>query len=214
MGLRKRFSVLGLRKAYELRGIDCDESYAHREHKKSMMISRSFGSPLTDADCLQEIIALFITRAGEKLRQQKLKTNALTLMLKTSPFSHTSYQSHCLSMTLEDASDDTIVLLKAAQKIFAQIYQKGTLYKKAGILMEPLTQGSFQQKLFSIANPPTKQRHKLYETLDQVNQKWGRGTLRPASCGTKHQTSGFNMTRRENLSSAFTTSWKELLMVK
>lgn len=77
--------------------------------------------------------------------------------------------------------------------------------------MEPLTQESCQEKLFSTTNSTIKQRHKLYEMLDQVNRKWGRGT---ASCGTAHQTTLSNMTRRENLSPAFTTSWKELLTVK
>nr|WP_282435523.1 DUF4113 domain-containing protein [Parazoarcus communis] len=42
--------------------------------------------------------------------------------------------------------------------------------------------------------------------MDEINQKWGRGTVRASTAGYR---AGWQM-RRERLSPAYTTSWSDL----
>jgi DNA polymerase V len=47
------------------------------------------------------------------------------------------------------------------------------------------------------------------ETIDKLNQQWGKDTLRYASCGNGPEWA----MRRERLSGKYTTSWDELLEI-
>ena len=73
------------RTGQELRGVSCLglESIAA---KKQIMSSRSFGTPVMDIEELQEAVATYISRAAEKLRQQKSVAGAVYVFLETNRF--------------------------------------------------------------------------------------------------------------------------------
>ena len=54
--------------------------------KKQILTSRSFGGKLTDFDDLRAAVTHFAARSAEKLRHQRLSTQALTVFIQTSPF--------------------------------------------------------------------------------------------------------------------------------
>jgi DNA polymerase V len=58
------------------------------------------------------------------------------------------------------------------------------------------------------ANP--QRRHRLMQTVDMINARWGSDTLIQAGSGIERP---WRM-RRERMSRRFTTSWEELPMVK
>ena len=70
--LRERFSVVLERTARELRGIPCIVLEEHVPDRKTVMASRSFGRPVTHLSGMQEAVATYTARAGEKLRRQNL----------------------------------------------------------------------------------------------------------------------------------------------
>jgi DNA polymerase V len=109
-------------------------------------------------------------------------------------------------MPLSQASDDTLLLTKAALWILQRIYQPGYAYAKAGVMLLDLQANTgIQGHLFLQTADPLK-RASLNETMDQINRHWGRGTVRLASAGFNH---GWKM-KQEHLSPSWTTRWGEI----
>lgn len=56
-----------------------------------------------------------------------------------------------------------------------------------------------------------RNRPKLMSTLDEINQKWGRGTLRLASAGSPIKQRQWDM-KQERRTPAYTTDWNSLIV--
>lgn len=209
--IRKMFTVMGLRTAHELRGIDCYHEDGVPEDQKSMLISRSFGQAIVDKERLKETIAVFITRMAEKLRAKRLKTNSICVFIRTSRHRKDGFFANAATIPLLPFSHDTVVLIQAAHQALEQIFQEGYHYKKAGVYCGELRGEAFQDELFP--QQASKNRDTLLATLDEVNHKYGRGTVKLASCGVKMPSQVYALARRQLLSPRYTTEWHELLGV-
>lgn len=78
------------------------------------------------------------------------------------------------------------------------------------MLMDISMAGAGQGDLFAPDPAETARRAKLMQTMDLINRQLGRGTIRIAS-EARPKGWGMRQTRR---SSAYTTRWDELLIVK
>ena len=79
-------------------------------------------------------------------------------------------------------------------------------YKKSGVTLWGLESGAVQGELFG----PSPGRSRLYSSVDEVNRKFGRGTLFPLAEGVDKKWNA----RRGMLSKAYTTSWDDIISVK
>jgi len=78
----------------ELRGISCIE-FEDIKPKKEIMASRSFGRRITKREELEEALAMYASRAGEKLRKQGSVTGRIMVIAMTSLFNKNKpKQSH------------------------------------------------------------------------------------------------------------------------
>lgn len=85
------------------------------------------------------------------------------------------------------------------------IYRAGFRYKKAGVMLLSLSPADRRQgALFDVADGARSQR--LMATVDQINARMGRGTLR---FGTEGFRQPWAM-RQAHRSPAYTTRWEEL----
>jgi DNA polymerase V len=114
-------------------------------------------------------------------------------------------------MVLPSFVQDDISLIKAATQALEQIYRKGFAYAKAGIMafdLAPKGQEG-QLDLFSRHVEEPFQSEKLWEALDLVNKRYGRGTVFSAACGK-----GLTWKdQKKHLSQPYTTSWHHLPLV-
>ena len=62
-------SVVGARTAKELTGQPCLELELRADPKKGSTVSRSFGKRITEFPELEQALASYVSRAGEKLRR-------------------------------------------------------------------------------------------------------------------------------------------------
>ncbi|WP_032621181.1 DUF4113 domain-containing protein, partial [Pseudomonas avellanae] len=100
-------------------------------------------------------------------------------------------------------------LLADRLEAVTRIYRPGFRYSKAEVLLMDMCQpGVFTNDLFSIAQPLSSD--VLMATLDLINDKWGRGTLRTASVPV---TPDWGM-RRDQMSQSYTTRLDQLWVVK
>lgn len=206
--IRKRFSVVVERTIMELRGVSCLELNDVPAKKKQIVCTRSFGEKTTDKTVLREAIGYHVSRGCVDLRSQKSVAKSITVGIRTNPFSKRDQQSvKSITIELPYASDDTRDFQTAATQALNKLYQTGYKYKKAGIMLNGLSdKGVIQYDLFSHQKP---QDDAIMGVMDQINNKYGKDVLR---CGSQGFAASWVM-KSERRSPRYTTQWDDVIGV-
>ncbi|GAB4336152.1 MAG: Y-family DNA polymerase [Desulfobulbaceae bacterium] len=207
--IRKQLTVAGLRTVMELRGIPCITPDQQPVPRKSVVSSRSFRRPVSSPAELREALSTYVSIAAAKLRREGLAATILHVFIRTSPH-RTGQPQHAghVTLTLDEATAATPVLIRAARKGLQRIHRPGHAYQKAGVMLTGLTTaGRVQRHLF---RPSPGDSAPLLEAMDRINDRWGRDTLRYASCGIDRP---WRMAQ-DRKSPAYTTRWDELPLVR
>jgi DNA polymerase V len=186
--------VVGARLVQELQGTPCAGLHPSEDgtlSRQSISCSRTFGQPLHVKAEVLAAVTTFLARAAEKLRRQGDEAHLLTVYLGKNRYSAAVAPPYSRSGTLtlpSSPSADTRVLLSYAHQLLDRIWEPGTDYHKAGVVLDGLeSPGQGQQlALFSAGpaapSPPTvPEQPRLMSTLDALNSRFGRGTVRLAS---------------------------------
>lgn len=207
--IKKRFSVMLVRTACELRGIPCLEFNELPVPRKSITCSRSFGKAVTKIEEIQEALASYTATAAETLREEELLPSFVTVFLMTSPFREQSY-SNSATITLEEPTAFTPELVAKAKSALQHIFRPGYVYKKVGIIMGGFTpKMSYQPDLFHSDEKQKAKQTRAMQVVDNLNARFGKSAVQFAGEGiTKH----WKM-KRGNASPRFTTSWDEILKI-
>jgi DNA polymerase V len=202
--LRREFSVVLERTITELNGSPCIDMEDSAPDKQQIMSSRSFGDYVTELEPLNAAVASFVAIAAEKLRSQGSVAGMINVFIRTNTFAANQKQYQpSVTLPIPEPTSDTLALTSTALKGLKGIFKPGYLYKKAGITLMDLSDGSSAQPdMFSTARDNTK----LMAVMDRINTQWGRGTLYSAAEGISN---GWK-TKRERMSQEFTTSWDGL----
>jgi DNA polymerase V len=204
--MRKKMTVMGEKCVLELRGIPCFDLDSNPEPQKGIATTRTFGRDVSSKQHLREAIASYVAIAAEKLRSQNSKTNVLTVFVRTNRFKG-RYYSNSHTIKLPGSTSSTIELTRYALECLDQIYKFGYKYKQSGVFLTGIEQErKSQMEIFSSEKSEKKQGF-LMKTIDEINKKWGRGSLKLASEGIDNRW----FYTRTKLSKRYTTSWEELL---
>ena len=208
--MRQQFGVVIERLCYELRGTSCLELEEVAPAKQQIIASRSFGKLVTSQAELAESVATHAARAAEKLRAQNSTTGALTVFIQTNPFKQYEPQHHqSITIPLPDPSDNTLTLTNAALAGLKQIYKPNFRYKKAGVILNLISdKPTVQQSLFEDIETKGKSAH-LMQAMDSINNRFGNAVLRSAAAGTNNTKQEWQM-KSGNKSPNYTTQWDEL----
>lgn len=209
--LRQQFSVVMEKTIRELNGTVCIELEEVAPPKKQIVSSRSFGHPVRDYNSLAESITLYISRAAEKLRKQHLFAGSVYVYIRTSPFKENDpFYSNGMTIPMPTPTDDTRQLVNVALWGLKRIYKPNYNYAKAGVMLSELVPvEGVQSDLFSTVQSTTKS-EKLMTTMDAINKKMGKESIKLASEGFKRP---WKM-KQENKSPSYTTKWDELVRVR
>ncbi|PHV10527.1 Y-family DNA polymerase [Chitinimonas sp. BJB300] len=205
--IHRTFSVVLARTVKELRGESCIAMEEAPPPKQQLMCSRGFGHVLKTETELAEAVSTYAARTAEKLRTQHSLAGIVQVFIQTNPFRERDKQySRGVTVPLNNPSDDTLILTRAALAGLHQIYKPGFNYHKAGVMLSELTPAAQRQDgLFE--DPAQLQRNEmLMATMDHINAKMGRGTVRLA-CTGMHPTWGM---RQERRTPRYTTRWDEI----
>jgi DNA polymerase V len=206
--LRKQFSVVLERTIRELNGIGCILWEDVPQPKKQIMCSRSFGAPLKALSDLEEAVAQFAVRATEKMRKGEQYAGALMVFFRTNSFRTDLPQySNSASVNLITATQDSRAIVQQALSLLRPMYRKGYDYAKAGVMLSELVnEAAIQDDLFANPSPGQDDRaSRLMSVMDEINRK-SRIKVRSAR---QAGPAAYTM-RREHLSPAYTTDWKQL----
>lgn len=207
--IKNEFNVILARTVSELNGEQCMHLEDVAPLKQQIMSSRSFGQPVFLLEDLSEAVVSYTSRAAEKLRRQHSVARALQVYLMTNPFKPNEPQySNSVTVKLLHPTDDSFKLSVAALYGLKRIYRPCYAYKKAGIMLVDLCPANqVPVDLFSQIDLPDTERSKvLMATLDEINAKMGRGTVRSAGEGLEKVWA----MRSNNKSQEYTTDWAQL----
>lgn len=208
--LRQKFSVVIEKTARELAGTSCLELGEADPPKQEICSSRMFGHRVTTIEPIKEAVATYVQRAAEKLRAQNSLCKKIRVSIRTGMFNpeEVKYANGAL-VELPYPTNDVRLMTKAATEAVNRLFRPGFKYSKAEVLLLDLRQpGEFTDDLFAAAQPQAAE--KVMTVLDDINGRWGRGTLR-AACVPADPEWGM---RREMMSGSCTTKLDQLWQVK
>ena len=208
--LNFQFPVSLKRTIYELNNIVCFELKKTTTPKKQIICSRSFSILITNFKNLEQSIALYISRAAEKLRRQNSYTGSIRIYIRTSPFNKKeSCYANSVTIPLPEQTNNTLILIRFASFGLRKIYRNGYKYQKAGVLLSKIVSSKeYQLDLFSKKEGQRKSDN-LMTVLDQINTLIGKKILIVAAEGI---TKPWKM-KQNNKSQGYTTNWNDLIVV-
>lgn len=91
--IKQQYGVVLQRTCYELRGRSCLLLEETPTPRKSLMVSRSFGQPVTTLEHLKEAIATYTSRTAKKLRRYRLAAGVIQVFASSGHFTDTPYKA-------------------------------------------------------------------------------------------------------------------------
>ena len=206
-----------LRMATELRGVPCNQDRDYSADPDSVSCSRSFGEQITTMDALMESIASFTAQAATKLRRHGMLATGCNVyaqvavpgMFEGGGGWDSSFYGY--TVTFPEPTDATNVMVRAIHEQIGSLFVKGAKYRKSGIVFFGLEKvgAAYQADLFAPAEK--REKSKLYEAIDALNAKLGKGKVFSAAEGVGKPAWAM---KRSKLSKRATTNWDELLTVR
>ena len=210
--IRQHLGVVGERTYRELHGEMCFPIVESPEAKKQCRVSRSFESYVENFKELEQRIVSYATRASEKIRSDQLQAKKITVFISSNKFNQKNQPYYGdKTYSFISPTNDLFEIVKMAVKALGYIYKSGIKYKKAGVLLSDLSsEGTYNRDLFfQRSEKDILKKIKVNRVFDRLNSRYGSGTI----CVAKENYEKFYLTRRKNLSPAYTSSFYELPIV-
>lgn len=213
----KRFlgGIVGIRLIRALKGLQSLQIQIPRTSKKMIATTRMFGREVTAWQEIEEAIATYATRVSEKLRRQHAAANGVSVFLLTkAPIqSDPNYYQRGKQVSgftlLATPTNLSPEIIKAAIAVGKSLFEAGTIYKKAGVIISGFVpENALQTHLF--LPPEDAKKKKLMNVIDNMNAAYRNDLLKFGSSGTKKN---WKM-RSEKRSKRYTTRWEELCLVR
>ncbi|MBP5211387.1 MAG: UmuC protein [Pyramidobacter sp.] len=178
--IRATLGLRALQAARELRGFSCFPLEEHEEKQKSMMVSASFGTKLTEYDDIKAAVVRHAVEGAFRLRRAGLRAGVCGCRLRTSYFApDPKIGARTAVMTPPTAQDHEIIA--AALACLKKIFVPGVAYAKTGVFFEDLHDSDTGQLRFEDLDPARQKMDRLFLALDELNVRFGRRTVIPAA---------------------------------
>jgi DNA polymerase V len=210
--IHNQFNIVIARTVLELNGVSCLEWEEITPDKQQIVCSRSFSRRLTEYRELAEALAAFGSRAAEKLRGQNSVAGGLTIFLRTNPFNPQEPQYQRVASTrLPTPTQDTRVIVGAANRLLKEIFRAGYNYQKCGVQLSHIQPATLpeQMDLFEREAFAHTESEKLMQTVDRINRRFPKG-IGIAAAGFRQDW----QPKAERISKRYTTDWRELVIVR
>ena len=211
--------VVLLRTVTELRGVACNQEKDFDADPDSVSCSRCFGEPVTTRRGIVESVAAFTAQAAVKLRKHRLLAAGCNVYVQVATpgmfESWNDIDSSFVGRTVvfPEPTDATNEMLKAVTPVAESLFVPDCRYRKAGVVFFGLEKAGSARQLDLFTQTKPLESSKLYEAIDSLNRRFGKGTLVAATEGLKSAAPAWKM-KRDHLSRRASTNWRELLTVR
>lgn len=203
--MRRLFNVVVARAISELQGTPCLDLEEVRSPKKEIVSSRSFSKRITTIEDMRQAVSQYTERACRKLREERQFARSISVFIHTSPFATKPGYSNFCRASAAFHTGDTLVFCKLSAKILEQIWRNGFEYSRAGVMLSDFSSTLTRQRTFF--DKPEKDNRSLMAAIDRINNTVG--SINVAATGIQQS---WTM-KREKLSPAYTTKWKDIPVV-
>ncbi len=139
---------------------------------KSIGQEETFGVNVADRDQLRQTLFIQAEQVARRLRKAGLRAKSVWVKIRYGDFKTISRQS-----TLPESSDVTTTLYEAARALFdAWAKESFSPVRLIGMAGKNLVEGEGQLSLFP--DPQTQKQKGLDQTVDRINQKLGKSSIR------------------------------------
>ena len=144
-----------------------------KEYRESKSISteNTFEENVMDVEFLMSEIVRMTEKICFELRKEEKVTGCVSIKLRYPDFETTSRQA---SIPHTSADDEIIPVAKA---LFHKLYKKGKPIRLLGVRLSDFNNDALQANLFH----DTKRKNVLYKTVDEVKNRFGKGSVVRAS---------------------------------
>lgn len=208
--VRQQMTVVGERTWKELNGESCISLELAAPTKKQICTSRAFGEPLSHIEGLEEAVSSYASICAGKLRRQRSCAQALMVFIHTNNFREDlpQYSRNCV-IKLPVPTSDTPEIVHYALTALRNIYSKGYLFKKAGVILLDIVPGTaIQQNMFDKVD--REKQNKLMQVADRLNSGFNRNSLSLAVQGGRREWK----LKQERLSPCYTTKLNDIIKIK
>ena len=146
------------------------------EYPHSVMKTRTFSPPSTDRGRLLSELSKNVEAACAKLRKEGMKARALSFYLKTQEFTY-----HGVQIDLPIPLSSPPEILSYIEERLDEVYAPGILYRATGVTLRGLIpDGVATDDIFGDTKK-LRLKRTAYRALDELNKRYGRGTVFLAS---------------------------------
>ena len=165
-----------LRTAMELRGVPCCEDKDYDAAPDSVSCSRSFGTPATTLEALEESMASFAAQAAAKLRRHGLLAAGCNIYAQIfATGGGGDFVGRTVAFPVP--TDATNEMLRAFRPEVAALYTPGLRYRKTGIVFFGLEKPGAPQQTDLFTPVQKTERSRLYKAVDALNARYGKGKV-------------------------------------
>jgi len=144
---------------------------AQYRETKSISKENTFFENVTEVEFLMSEIVRMTEIICFKLRKESKSAACVTIKIRYPDFETTSQQT---TIPYTSAEDEIIAVAKT---LFNKLYRKGKPVRLLGVRLSDFSNQSLQANLFS----DTERRNTLYKAVDEVKNRFGRGSVVRAS---------------------------------
>lgn len=210
--VRRRWSVVVERTVRELQGRPCIGFEDTPPPRQEVSCTRAFGDPVSTLAPLEEAVSEYATRAAFKLRQDGTQAAQVLTFVHTNPFRKWERQySRSATVPLRRPTSDTTPIVQAAVAALRMAWKAGYRIHKAGVILLDLLPASVRQGELALEDEATPRQGRLAVAMDRINDRYGRGTVHPASAGLGGDARSWTM-KQEWRTPQYTTNWGHLPM--
>jgi DNA polymerase V len=203
--LRAEFGVVMEKIQRELQEVPCIELQEIQPDRQQIISSRSFGNMVTELLVLQDALSTFVASACAKLRGQGSHAAVIQVFLQTNRFRKDLPQyMPSLAVPLPYPTNDSLEVNLWASALCERMFKPGYQYKKAGIMLSEISPSTHRQG--DLLEEDVASKGKLMLTLDALNKRYGRGTVKVSTQGAYQD---WQM-RQERKSPNYTTDWNDV----
>lgn len=138
---------------------------------KSISKENTFDENVSDIEFLMSEIVRMTEKICYELRKEQKATGCVAIKIRYPDFETNSRQ---VSISPTSADDEIIPVAKA---LFHQLYKKGKPIRLLGVRLSDFSNDFMQANLFH----DTKRKNNLYKVVDEVKDRFGKGSVQRAS---------------------------------
>lgn len=205
----KLFGVGGVRLKDELSGVRVFPLGSVKEPQKTILSSRSFKKETKSIDVLADSVAYHVRHAVADLRSMQMKARGVRVSIHPSRYGDFVLKGGSKEVVLNSPTNDSIEIMKLAQRILKDLFEDGVPYKKAGITLSLFSPDSVEQPNLFDKPSDSENNSKLMGIIDSLNSKSSKELV---VLGGRFKEKSWRP-RLEERSPAYTTNWNDIATV-